>query len=151
MNKNYLKTICLCKETQDDIQTCVDYIENNDISKLAPGKYPFEGKELSIHIAEYPTDVPEKRIWEAHAKFIDLHYIISGTEQIWVQDVSKMKVGELDVNRDFIPLEGEGFDKIAVMTPGDFCMCLPHEGHKTGVAIDGSVPIKKAIFKILVR
>lgn len=150
MNKNFLKKVFLSEQNLKDIKTCVSYIEDNDLASIEPGKYPIDGDRIFVNIACYNTDTPENRIWEAHAKYIDLHYVIDGCEELWMNDIANMKIGALDEARDFIPLEGEGYSDIALIKTGDFCMCLPHEGHKTGVAVGQGAPIKKAIFKFLV-
>ena len=37
-----------------------------------------------------------------------------------------------------------------VMTPGTFVACFPEDAHKPGIAVNGSEPVKKAVFKVLV-
>lgn len=149
MNTNFLKKVFLSEQNLKDIKTCVQYIEDNNLLALDPGKYSIDGDKILMNIACYDTNTPENRIWEAHKKYVDLHYVLDGCEELWIDDISNMQVGEIDEARDFIPLIGNSYSERVVLKTGDFCLCLPHEGHKTGVAIGEGAPIKKAIFKFL--
>ena len=44
-------------------------------------------------------------------------------------------------------MEGEKNGSV-VLRPGDFLVCYPNDGHRTGVAAEKPVLLKKAIFKV---
>ena len=68
------------------------FLKNNDLTKLAPGKYPIDGDNVYASITEDSTKDYDKSKWESHRKYIDLQYVISGEEKIGVAPVANLKV-----------------------------------------------------------
>lgn len=131
------------------ILECFDYVEEHDLARYEPGCYQIEGKRLFVNIVEYTTTLPENRFWEAHREYLDLHFMLRGTEQIdlnFIQNMSRKKFVEKD---DFLPLDGEKNASV-ILREGDFLVCYPSDGHRTAVAVNEPEKIKKAIFKIQV-
>ena len=97
---------------------------------------------------EYTTTTPEERFWEAHKKYLDVHVMLRGTEQIDLNFIQNMKLNEFVEKDDFLPMDGNKNSSV-VLTDGDFLICYPNDGHRTAVqAGDKPETIKKAIFKV---
>lgn len=60
----------------------IAYLEKTDFSRLAPGKHPVMGDEIFALVNHYETQQEEKCVLEAHEKYIDLQFMVSGREQI---------------------------------------------------------------------
>ncbi len=73
--------------------------------------------------------------------------MLRGEEQIDVNFIGNMHLEEYVKKDDFLPMEGEKNGSV-VLRPGDFLVCYPNDGHRTGVAAEKPVLLKKAIFKV---
>lgn len=129
------------------VKECFEYAAAHDLMKFEGGSHPIDGERLFVNVAEYVTTEPVNRFWEAHKKYLDVHLMLDGKEQIDLNLIENMTQGEYVETEDFLPLEGEPGGHV-VLQPGDFLVCDPHDGHRTAVAADGPEKIKKAIFKV---
>ena len=132
------------------IQECFEYAANNNLLDYEKGSHPIDGERLFVNIVEYTTTTPENRFWEAHREYLDLHLMLQGEEQIDLNFIDNMKQNDFVPKDDFLPLEGEPNSHV-VLTDGDFLICYPKDGHRTAIAVNEPVTIKKAIFKIRIQ
>ena len=65
-----------------------DFIKKACAEKLPVGKYEIDGKNLYAMVQEYDSNSPENTKFEAHRNYIDIQYIISGTENMQAFDIS---------------------------------------------------------------
>lgn len=128
---------------------CFAYAGTHNLAELKPGSYEIDGKRLFVNIVEYTTTIPENRIWEAHRKYLDLHLMLNGTEQIDLNFISNMEQKDYVAADDFLPLEGEKNSSV-ILKSSDFLICYPNDGHRTAVAVGTPEKVKKAIFKLWV-
>lgn len=128
---------------------CFEYAAAHDLSAFEKGRYEIDGERLFVNIVEYTTQAPEKRFWEAHRNYLDVHLMLSGTEQIDLNFIRNMEQKDFVEQDDFLPLDGEKNSSVT-MTEGDFLICYPADGHRTAVAVYEPERIKKAIFKVAV-
>jgi YhcH/YjgK/YiaL family protein len=63
------------------------FIEKAVKENYAAGKYELEGKELYAMVQEYDSKTDSKT--EAHRKYIDIQFVVSGTECIEVFDMAQ--------------------------------------------------------------
>lgn len=130
-----------------EVLKCFAYAVNHDLLSYEKGSYQIDGQNLYVNIAEYETTSPEARFWEAHRDYLDVHLMLHGREQIDLNFLSNMELGQYVPKDDFLPMEGEKKASV-VLEPGDFLICYPDDGHRTAVAVDGHEKLKKAIFKV---
>ena len=69
-----------------------NYLKNEDLSALSAGIHEIVGRDVYILITEYNSKNHEDTKYEGHEKYTDIHYVVSGTEYIGVQDLSASKV-----------------------------------------------------------
>ena len=129
------------------LKECFEYAQDNDLAAFAKGSHEIDGDRLFVNIVEYTTTTPENRFWEAHRAYLDVHVMLSGTEQIDVSFIDHMAQKDYVPADDFLPMDGEPNCHV-VLTPGDFLVCYPSDGHRTAIMADGPCTIKKAIFKV---
>lgn len=133
---------------EDNIQKCFEYIKENHLEDFENGSYSIEDDIIFFNVVEYMTKTDKSEgFWEAHRRYIDLHYILRGSEKINLNFISKLKQGDFAEEDDFLPLEGEAAASV-ILTSGDFLICYPEDAHMTALSTTQSAPIKKAIFKI---
>ena len=127
---------------EEQIKECFTYAKEHDLASYEKGSHAIDGDRLFVNIVEYTTTIPEKRFWEAHKNYLDIHVMIHGTEQ-------NMDVKEFVEKDDFLPMDGEKNSSV-ILRDGDFLICYPSDGHRTAVAVNGPETIRKAIFKVRV-
>ena len=127
-----------------------EYYKNNDLLKLAPGKYPIDGDNVFATISEYNTQDPSERQWENHKKYIDIQIILSGKEQM-----GKAPYAEATPNVPYNETKDIEFRKASngknySAEPGTFFMFFPSESHmpNQNPATGEVVKVKKVVFKI---
>lgn len=135
---------------EERIRECFAYAETHDLEALKPGSYPIEGERFYVNIAEYTTVQREERFWEAHRKYLDIHLMLRGNEQIDIGFIQTMEQKEYVPQDDFLPLTGEAAAQVT-LHEGDFLVCFPEDGHRTGAIAKESQKIKKAIFKVRIE
>ena len=130
-------------------QRAIEYIEQTDLASLPVGRYELDGKDLYVLIQEYSSKLPGAGKWEAHRNYIDLQYIVQGTERMGYAMLKRLQMGAYDPAKDFQALSGEG--DFVTLQSGDFMLLWPNDGHMPGMAVAESAPVKKAVVKITVE
>ena len=64
------------------IKKCLAYIESENLFEKEIGSYEIDNKDLFVNIVTYETAPSDNKEWEAHKKYVDLHYMLEGKEQI---------------------------------------------------------------------
>lgn len=132
---------------EDSVKECFAYANNHDLLSFEKGGHPIDGEKLFVNVAEYTTTEAENRFWEAHKKYLDVHVMLKGEEQIDVNFLWNMSLQDYVEKDDFLPMDGEKNASV-ILRPGDFLVCCPNDGHRTGVLVQKPELIKKAIFKV---
>ena len=132
-----------------NIEKGLKFLQENDLKKLANGTYEIDGKNVYISVQEYKTKDISVSKWEAHQKYTDIQYIISGEEKIGFTNLDTLKeVIEYDNERDISFLEGEGYYLCA--KEGDFVIFTPDDAHRPSLTIsDTPSNVKKAVVKLI--
>ncbi len=128
-----------------------EFIKKHNEEHFAPGSYEIDGKHLFANIAQYRTDSNKTADFEAHKKYADLQYIVSGMEKIgWVplSDVEENMISEeYSKGGDIAFYKGNSkFD--FVLTKGSFLFLLPEDAHAPGLCADKECNVEKIVFKI---
>lgn len=132
------------------IKAGLEYLGTTNFSVLDEGRYDIDGDNVFALVQEYDTIPMEEAKWECHQNYIDIQFIVEGTEQIGFGSTDNMEVmTEYNPEMDLAFLKGEG--DYATLTKGFFGVYFPHDAHKPKVA-PGNVPgqVKKVVVKIKV-
>lgn len=130
-----------------EIQECFAYAAQNILSAFSTGKHHFGFDHTFVNIVEYKTSDDLSQKWEAHREYLDIHLMLSGQEYIEISPIETMNVEPYQQARDFVPMTGSAACRV-LLTPGDFIICYPSDGHRSGIMTDFPASVKKAIFKI---
>ena len=132
---------------EEQVKECFEYAKEHNLASFEKGSHEIDGERLFVNIVEYTTTAAKVRFWEAHRKYLDVHVMLHGTEQIDLNFIQNMDVKEFVEKDDFLPMDGEKNSSV-VLRDGDFLICYPSDGHRTAVAVEEPEKIKKAIFKV---
>lgn len=123
-------------------------LKTTDFSVLPDGRYEVDGGNLFYMLQSYESkesnDCPE-----AHKKYIDIQYLLSGEEWIGVGELSEM-TEEVSAHpeRDIWFYHGPLSD--VKIGNGYFAVFFPQDAHAPGIAVDKPAPIRKVVVKVLV-
>lgn len=126
------------------------FLKENDLTKLS-GQHEIDGKNVHVIVADYDSKEKSATRYESHDKYVDIQYVAVGEELMGktTRDKAEVSVPYNQANDiTFYDFEGGDYFKA---TPESFFMFFPEEVHRPSVKIDGSVPIKRIVVKILVE
>jgi len=130
------------------IALAFDFLHGTDFRSAAPGRFEIDGRQVYAIVQEYATLDRVQGTWEAHRQYIDLQYMVSGTERIGYAHVSRLTPGRYDQERDLLPLSGEG--DFLVLGPGSFMLLFPEDAHMPRIAVAAPEMVGKVVVKIAV-
>lgn len=114
-------------------------------------KLDIDGDKAFLSASTYETKCWYDCKFEAHRKYIDIQYVVSGTEDIYLCDSASLKVKE-----DFTPGGDIAFYAdceeyhVAHLSAGDFVIIYPGEAHMPCVApAETPATVTKAVAKII--
>ena len=127
------------------IAAAIDFIMLFDENK-PDGRYEIDGDNLYANVVTINASKDEKVVFEAHKKYIDLQYVISGSECMVYAQTEKCSVTkQYTDDSDYLLLEGNG-NKM-VVNKNDFYIVYPFDAHAPG-HFCGDEKIRKIIVKI---
>lgn len=91
----------------------------------------------------------EGAIFEAHNKYIDIHFVIYGGERIGYTDVKNLTVQSDDCEKDLVLLEGEG--TFLPVLPGYFMITFPDDAHSPAAVLGEIAEYGKIVAKVPVN
>lgn len=146
-----IKDLGQYKGISKNLDKAIEYILNGEYKKGTPGKNVIDGDNLYFN---YPSCVITKEIkdgfFEGHKKYIDIHIVISGEENLGYTSHSEVTVKkEYDSEEDCELYDGE-LKNVFHVTEDRFIMFFPDEPHMALLKVGEIKEIKKVIFKVLV-
>ena len=85
---------------------------------------------------------------EAHRKYIDIQYLLSGEEAIGVGAVSDM-TEEVSAKPDGAVWFYHGPLSQIKLGSGSFAVLFPQDAHAPGIAVGAPAPVRKVVVKVL--
>ena len=74
----------------DSLDAAIRHLQSADLSQLHKGRNEIDGERAFVNRFDYQTMPPEQAIWEGHAKYGDIHVLLSGREKIGVTHVDEI-------------------------------------------------------------
>lgn len=140
----------LYKSLSENMCTALSIINDADLINKPVGKYEIENSKVYYMVQQYNTKPVADCFWEAHKKYIDIQYILSGSEIIAYSNINDLKVTkEYDTVKDRLILEGEGQN--LVLKEGYYMILFPEDGHMPSIALNASAQVKKVVIKVPVE
>jgi YhcH/YjgK/YiaL family protein len=129
------------------IQAGLEWLAATDFSVMAPGRYELDGNNLYALVQTYDTRDPALGKWEAHRRYIDIQYVVSGREKMGYAEISTLVGSGYDAEKDFQLLVGEG--DFLTCGPGTFILFAPQDAHMPCLAADKPQTVTKVVVKVL--
>ena len=147
---DHLAQADMYKALHPGIAKALDYLRNTDFRQMALGRYEIDGDKLIAIVNEYATVDAATEQMEAHRKYIDVQYIVSGAEQMGIacfqnQTISK----EYDAEKDYL-LVADAPDYFIRVSPGMFTIFFPTDLHMPNLIDKESTTVRKVVMKVAV-
>lgn len=133
------------------LSKALDYLEQTTVATMPQSSVVLINEVMFANPITLISKPENDCMFEAHKKFIDLHYILDGVEGIATANLSMLKEtvpfnSEQDIGFYTGAKDGQYFLK-----PGQFMVCWPSEAHKIAIMKDNPGTIKKLVVKIRVE
>jgi len=124
-------------------------LRDMDFSAIGDGRHEIDGENLFILLQSYNTK-PENDTPEAHKKYIDIQYLISGQELVGVGPLEEM-IQEAEARPDGDIWFYHGPVSQILLSGERFIVLWPGDAHAPCIAVDG-VPAhcRKCVVKVKV-
>lgn len=150
MISDFLENASVYSKLSPRISKALEFLRDSDPLTLTLGKHQIDGENLFAMVQEYMTKTPDKAFWEAHRRYIDVQYMVSGIEAMgWAPTQQMTVVKEYDREKEYTVLQGSG--QFINLTPGNFVIFYPHDSHMGGIAIAQPAEVRKIVLKVAVE
>ena len=115
-------------------------------------EYEIDGKELWASVQEYTSKLETEAKAEAHKNYIDIQYIVSGTEVIEGFDIDKATPkSEYNDVKDVMFYEDNVNSTKGILNADEYGIFFPRDVHKPGMCLNGNQDtVKKIVVKVKV-
>ena len=131
-----------------ELDRALEHLASTDFSALEDGKHPIEGDELFALVSTYETEPETARSFEAHRRYIDIQYILSGREIIyWAALQELAPKDEYSDEKDIVFLSGAERARLQ-LSPGSFAVFYPQDAHKPNCTWESPQQVRKVVVKV---
>ena len=132
-----------------NFEKAFDFIKKAVDEDLAVGKYELDGKELFASVQEYDSKTDEQAKNEAHKNYIDIQYVVSGTEIIESVEIEKAAPNtEYNAEKDVMFYKKSEDAVKLTLTAGEYAILFPQDVHRPGLCVGAPAPVKKIVVKV---
>ena len=136
----------------DKLQKGLDFIQSNNFSKLAVGRYEIDGNNIYATVADYETEPKGHKLPEAHRRYIDIQYVAAGEEYIgcsFLSDTNEL-LDDYNQEKDLV-LYKNAINEIDIKLQSEvYTILFPSDVHRPGCAISLPGKVRKVVVKIKV-
>jgi YhcH/YjgK/YiaL family protein len=131
----------------DDIRLGLEWLRDVK-ADTAVGVYQINHR-VKVIVSEYETKIENEHGFEAHRKFIDIQYLLSGKERIACLPIEELIEAKPYSEEKDAAFYSEKTSPIN-LTIGDdyFAIFFPQDGHKPQLCIDKPMVVKKVVIKV---
>ncbi|MGI6494625.1 MAG: YhcH/YjgK/YiaL family protein [Kiritimatiellia bacterium] len=131
------------------LEAAFAFLSGTDFSALADGAYPVGDGRIRAIVQSYATKpIAEARL-EAHRRFLDIQFLLSGEERIGYAPIEHAgtPLAPFDDAKDIVFFDG-AFEPFTLRT-GDFALFFPHDAHAPGIRCGTApAPVRKVVVKV---
>lgn len=131
------------------ITKALKFLETEDLLNINEGRYEIAVDDVYALLNNYDTKNSDDCNLEAHRKFIDVQYVVSGSELMGYVPLKEQKpLKEYDGEKDFILYKDD--PSFVKLDESMFAILFPGELHMPGIMINNPAKVKKVVIKVRV-
>lgn len=131
-------------------QKAFEFLKNTDMKNIENGKHDINGDEIFVSVQDYQTKTENGAEFEAHKKYTDIQFIITGEERLGYGNIKNFSpTTQYDEEKDIVFLKNnETKNEFAIAKENYFLIFAPQDAHMPCISIDKQTYVKKAVVKI---
>lgn len=115
---------------------------------ITPGRHSLSGDNYA-NVDLYTTREVNPVGYEAHRKYIDIQFLLSGEEEVLVRPIDQLVcTSPYDAARDVAFFRHADPAATVRLGHGSFVVLFPNDGHEPQHAVSQPLPVKKIVVKI---
>jgi YhcH/YjgK/YiaL family protein len=128
-----------------------EFLKKSDLKTLEIKRHDIDGDNLYALVSEYLTKNEDVAKFEAHKKYIDIQYVISGTEQMSIAPLAMKSeiLTPYDATKDIEFMNVKQASHFTA-TPERFFLFFPSDIHRPSVKIGQNSQVRKVVIKVKV-
>lgn len=131
-----------------NLDRAIDRIGQGALSTLPAGRTELLGDEVFVNRGAYTTaPFGEDTLYEVHARYADLHLLLSGSERTAVTPQDGLSWHKSLEEEDSVLYRGPEGDTLT-LDPDTFLLLFPGEIHAARLMAAAPVPVEKLVFKL---
>ena len=147
MIKDKLENASIYYDLSDYLKKGFLWLESVNLNNLSDGRYEIDGDNVFASIQTYEKKEDAK--YESHKKYIDIQYMIDGTERVGVTNLSNCTTCiEYDNERDLEFYDINVEEEFVELSKGYFVVLYPHDAHKPSISLDEKSIVRKVVVKV---
>ncbi len=134
----------------DRYAKAIEWLKSSDLAGMEDGRYEIDGETVYASVMSYATIPWEETVYEAHERYTDIQYMISGTEIMSYAPVHELVSScPYDPEKDVILFDDPNPGIRVSCRCGDFVIFFPWDGHKPRTVNGKPSGVRKVVVKIL--
>ena len=130
-------------------KAALGFLKRPDIEATPLGRLELDGSLLFVLTQEYETKPIQEGKLEAHKKYIDIQFIVTGEEFIGYAPLKNQPSAKpFDAENDIGFFDGEAW--FTLLRKGMFAIFFPQDAHLPGRYTEKPAQVKKIVIKIAV-
>jgi biofilm protein TabA len=125
------------------------FLKEKDLKTIEVKRHDIDGDNLYVLVSEYNTKNPEDAKYEAHRKYIDIQYVVTGKELIGIAPITAKETVSQEYNgtKD---IEYFSVKKGTMMqaNPSKFFIFFPADAHMPNLKDGANSPVRKVVIKV---
>lgn len=148
-----IKYISDFEKLSKNMEIAIDFLKRIDLQAIKDGKYSIVDDEIYAIVSTYYTRDHDISKFESHKKYIDIHCMISGQEQIFCNDASHLEVeSEYDEKNDKIKFKDKPGEFLIHLKPGTAAIFYPYDAHKACCKVKDKIEqVRKLLIKVKIK
>ena len=125
----------------------LDFLQKTDLVNSPEGRQDIDGDNIYALINDYVTKDASEAKPEAHIKYIDVQYVVSGCEYLGYAILNGQKpCKEYDYEKDYMLFDTDvSFLKFEA---GMFAVLFPNDLHMPGIKYNEKSKVRKVVIKV---
>ena len=136
------------QKNPDRWQKAFEFLKTFNPDSLKNGRTDILGDDLYAAVSEYNSKNEADAKFEAHRKYADIQYVVSGEEKIGVERLEYPEVTTPYNEEKDIVFYNIASTNFRNADKSRFFVFFPPDQHKPGIRISDSVPVKKLVLKV---
>ena len=134
------------------INSAIDYIKGLDIKGIPVNEKIIVDEGFFYSVQNYTTKSEDKCKLESHRKYVDIQFMVLGSERMDISDISRLSIKE-NYNPDKDVMFWNAPKHIATVTlnAGDIIVLYPENAHRGAISTSNCSNVVKIVGKVLIE